>query len=203
MQSTEFSFRALERPDFALLGAWLARPHVRKWWKHDPSPEAVEKDFAEGVDGIDPVEYFIVSFAGREMGFMQRYVMADNPEWLSALSVVQCAPDALGFDYFIAEPDMIGRGIGTAMIGEFIARTWDRHPEATTIIVDVDPNNPASWRALEKNGFVRVWEGELEIDDPDDQGPTVVFRLSRDSRARAVPASIATPMPTPTVTPIA
>lgn len=174
-----FTFRLLERSDFPLLGEWLGRPHVRTWWKHDP--EAVEADFGEGVDRIDPVEYFIVSLDGQQMGFIQRYVMGDNPHWLKALDVIDCPAAALGMDYFIADPNLTGRGIGTAMIGAFLTDTWRHYPNAPMIVVDVDPDNPASWRAIEKNGFIHVWEGELELDDPDDQGPTVVFRLLRSS----------------------
>ena len=41
--------------------------------------------------------------------------------------------------------------------------------------------------ALERLGFERVWEGDLEAEDPADAGPAVVYVLSRptDSSSQA------------------
>lgn len=114
-----FTFRRLQRADLPMLGEWLARPHVQKWWLHDPAPEAVEADFGGRADGTEPTEYFIVSLDEQEMGFVQRYRIGDYPEWIRALQVIDCPPDAVGIDYFISEPGLVGRGIGTAMIGRF------------------------------------------------------------------------------------
>ena len=84
-------------------------------------------------------------------------------------------------DYFIADPTLVGQGLGTAMIEEFLENRWRRYPDATCSIVDVDPANPASWRALEKNGYRGVWEGRLDVVDPRDQGTCRVYRLDRPS----------------------
>jgi aminoglycoside 6'-N-acetyltransferase len=39
--------------------------------------------------------------------------------------------------------------------------------------------NVASWRALEKAGFERIFAGPLESDDPSDSGPAFVYALRR------------------------
>ncbi len=54
-------------------------------------------------------------------------------------------------------------------------------------MVDVDPANRRSWRALERLGFERVWEGDLDAEDPADAGPAVVYVLARptDSSSQA------------------
>ena len=46
-------FRPLERTDFDLLAAWLAEPLVARWWNHETSPEALERDFGPTIDGND------------------------------------------------------------------------------------------------------------------------------------------------------
>jgi aminoglycoside 6'-N-acetyltransferase len=163
----EFIFRRLTRNDFALLSTWLAREHVRKWWKHDPSAEAVEDDFGGGVDGTDHVGYFIVALAGQPIGFIQHCVLSNEPDWYRALQVVSAPPDAMTIDYFIGEAELVGRGIGTAMIGAFIDETLAAYPNCPMMVVDIDPQNRPSWRALEANGFTHVWTGVLEIDEPD------------------------------------
>lgn len=172
-------FRPLRRDDFSTLCTWLARPHVREWWQHDPSPASVETDFGPGVDGDDPVEYFIVAIDGAECAFIQSCQLHDEDEWWNALQVVSAPRDAFTIDYFIAEPTRIGRGHGTTMIGAFLADRWRRYPDATCSIVDVDPANAPSWRALENNGYHAVWEGELDLSDPRDQGPTRIYLLER------------------------
>jgi aminoglycoside 6'-N-acetyltransferase len=177
--ANRFTFRPLRRDDFSMLGDWLARPHVREWWHHDPSPASIDEDFGPGVDGDDPVEYFVVSIDGAECAFIQSCQLHDEDEWWSALQVVTAPRDAFTVDYFIADPSMLGTGLGTAMIGTFLADRWRRYPDATCSIVDVDPDNPPSWRALEKNGYRALWEGELDLSDPRDQGISRVYRLER------------------------
>jgi aminoglycoside 6'-N-acetyltransferase len=177
--ASRFGFRPLSRDDFPTLGDWLARPHVRAWWHHDPTPASVEEDFGPGVDGEDAVEYFVVSIDGDEAAFIQSCQLHDEDEWWSALQVVNAPRDAFTVDYFIADPSLVGKGIGTAMIETFLANRWRRYPDATCSIVDVDPANPPSWRALEKNGYRAVWEGELDVGDLRDQGPCRVYMLER------------------------
>ena len=188
------TFRPLTRADFDQLGTWLSRPHVERWWKHEWTPEALEADFGGATDGVEPTEHFVVQLDGRDIGLIQRYFIGAYPEWLHALRVVGAPPTAIGIDYFIGELDLVNRGIGTAMIGAFLERTWREYPEATEVFVDVDPENRASWRAIERNGLTFEWEGELESDDPSDQGTAWVFRLHRPSATMATP----TPMTVPT-----
>jgi aminoglycoside 6'-N-acetyltransferase len=69
-------------------------------------------------------------------------------------------PDALSVDYLVGEPDMRGRGLAVAMISRVSA--------GADVIVPVAAGNVASWRALERAGFVRVAEGDLEPDNPID-----------------------------------
>ncbi len=175
----DISFRALRRSDFALLGIWLARPHVERWWRHDPAPDAVEADFGGGVDGTDPIDYFIVVIGGVDRGFIQRCQFRDEPVWLAALQVVEALPEAAGIDYFIGDADRVGRGIGTAIVEAFLPDTWCRYPDAPMLLVDVDAENVASWRILEKNGFTRIWAGQLDTNEPAAGETTWIFRLDR------------------------
>jgi aminoglycoside 6'-N-acetyltransferase len=82
-------------------------------------------------------------------------------------------------DYFVGEPDMRGRGIGAGMIAALVARTWPAYPDAGEIIVPVAAGNAASWRALERAGFVRIGEGELEPDNPIDPPDHVIYAIHR------------------------
>lgn len=177
-------FRPLTHADLGMLGEWLARPHVRRWWQHDPSPEAVDEDFGPSLDGRDPTSLFVILLDERPIGMIQRYRIADNPEWIETLSVVELPEAAIGIDYLIGEEDLTHRGVGTAMIAAFVARSWTEEPEATAIIVDVDPENRPSWRVLERAGFLRIWTGDLDAPDPRDAGPAHIYRLDRTPSLR-------------------
>lgn len=160
-----------------MLANWLAEPHVRRWWQHDPA--AVESDFGPAIDGSDPTRYFVVLEGTRPVGLIQSYRIGDHPEWMSALRVVKADPDTVGIDYLIGEVDSIGRGLGTAMIRRFVDQVWRDYPFALAVVVAVQQDNPRSWRALEKAGFRRMWSGELESDDPSDSGPNHLYELKR------------------------
>ena len=175
-----FNFRHLTRADFPLLGGWLAQPHVARWWNHDNSPQAMEADFAAVIDRLDPADVFIVSYGNRPIGLLQRYTFADNPGYITDLAALIEAPGAaLSIDYFIGEPDLIGRGLGSAMIRAAVDAIWRDYPNAPSIIVPVASANVASWRALEHAGFTLVATGWQPPDNPIDDGDHRVYRIER------------------------
>jgi hypothetical protein len=50
--------------------------------------------------------------------------------------------------------------------------------------------NIASWRALERAGYVRVRAGMIDSDDPSDAGPAFVYACYRDTdRVEASPVT--------------
>ncbi len=59
------TFRPLRREDFGLLAGWLTEPLVARWWNHDTTPQAIERDFGGAVDGREPTEVCIASVGER------------------------------------------------------------------------------------------------------------------------------------------
>jgi len=172
-------FRPLRREDFSLLSRWLASPHVHRWWNEPNDLESIESGYGAAIDARDPTEVLIVEHGGEPIGLIQRYLIDENPEWKRSLEVAEIPAAAAGIDYLIGEEGLIGRGIGTEMIGLFVADTWQRYPEIRAIAVAVQQENRRSWRVLEKTGFRRVWAGTIESDDPSDEGPSYVYLRDR------------------------
>ena len=165
--------RPLTRDDFPMLARWLAEPLVARWWNHETSPEALEHDFGAAIDGREPTEVLVALLDGRPFGLVQRYPIAAYSDYLEELSaLISVPPGAHSIDYLIGEPDLRRHGIGTAMIEAAV------RPVAADVIVPVAAGNRASWRALERAGFERVAEGELEPDNPADPRDHYVYRLS-------------------------
>lgn len=175
-----FSFRRTSRADFALLVGWLTDPDVHRWWHHETSPEALERDFGPVIDGEEPAEDFIALVDGGPIGLIQRCRWEDYPEELAALSaIVEVPAEAMTIDYLIGVASLRGRGVGTALIASFVEKLWLDAPATSTILVPVAAGNIPSWRALEKAGFRRIASGDLEPDNPIDPPLHHVLRLDR------------------------
>ena len=173
-------FRRTTRADFPLLARWLGSPHVARFWNHETTPEAIERDFGGSVDGTEPMFDFIVEDAGVPVGFMQRSLIWDYANEQQELITLSDAPrDALTTDYFIGEVATTGKGIGTRMIQEFTELCFADCPSASAIIVPVIAGNPASWRALKAAGYERIAEGHIPPDNPVDDGWHVIYRRDR------------------------
>jgi aminoglycoside 6'-N-acetyltransferase len=161
------------------MAAWLSHPHVGKWWREASDIASVEASYGPMIDGTDPTEGFIVVSDGQPLGFIQRYLLADNPQWQQVVAVGVGVIPGLGIDYFIGDEAMTGHGYGPEMISMLVAEAWATYPDIPAVVVDVLQDNRASWRALERAGFRRVWDGVLESDDPSDQGLCYLYLLSR------------------------
>ena len=177
---SELSFRRLARADFPLVARWLQAPHVARWWNHETSPAALERDFGPSIDGDDPADIFIASQRARPIGLIQRYTFADNPDWAAEVATLVPVPAAAwSMDYFVGEAALLRSGLGSAMLAALVRATWDDDPRASAVIVPVVEANVASWRALEKAGFRRVAQGPLTPDNPADDALHVVYRIDR------------------------
>ncbi|WP_417068447.1 GNAT family N-acetyltransferase [Niveibacterium terrae] len=74
---------------------------------------------------------------------------------------------------FALSPNFWGRGLGTELVGEIVAAAW-RRPQLEEILATLDPDNAASVKALEKNGFIHV---QTEVGD--DGLPSAWYGLLR------------------------
>ena len=180
-------FRELERGDFPLLAGWLGAPHAAaaEWGTVPASPAGVEAEFGAGVDGRDPTEAFLVCEGGRPIGLIQCCALGEERRYMRDLSMIDPHPAAAGIDCLIGEPDRVGRGVGTEMIRQFTAGLWERRPAAPSVMAAVLADNPASWRALEKAGFTRIWSG-LALSDYQTQEPTYITACSAPPALRGL-----------------
>ncbi|MGW5480662.1 GNAT family N-acetyltransferase [Streptomyces sp. NPDC004008] len=176
----EITWRRIEEQDFPLLRMWLQQPHVKRWWHHETTAEAVARDFGPAVRGEEPSEDLLAFLEGRPVGLVQRSRLGDYPEYLAELAAIVPVPDgAMTIDYLIGDPRQTGQGIGTAMVHSVIMRTWTEHPAAPCVLVPVVAANRPSWRALERAGLRRVGVGELEPDNPVDDWTHYLYRVDQ------------------------
>ena len=173
-------FRELTEDDFGMLAEWLGRDHVQAWWRDPSSLSSVEEKYRPRVLGEAPTEVFVVRFEGDDVGIIQRYRIADHPEWVEILA---CAGfDAIGsagIDYLLGNPEVVGRGVGTEMIRRFTDKLFAELGDVTSVAVTPQAANVASCRVLEKAGYERRWVGMLDSDDPSDSDEAALYVLTR------------------------
>jgi RimJ/RimL family protein N-acetyltransferase len=153
------SFRALERSDFPLLQRWLSEPHVNAWWHDALDLAGLEQKYGRRIDGIEPTHVFIIEHESRPIGWIQWYRWSDYPKHAAKL---QAEPNAAGIDLSIGEVSVVGKGIGSSAIREFILNVVSVEPGITAIVTDPEERNGRSCRAFEKAGFIPVRTVELE-----------------------------------------
>ncbi|MCS5497857.1 acetyltransferase [Cnuibacter physcomitrellae] len=176
----DLTWRPLAAGDLPLLAEWLREPEVARWWNHEHSTEAVQRDFGASVRGEEPGEDLVVSLDGRPIGLLQRSVIADYPDDLAEFAAIVDVPDgAVELDYLIGDASLRGRGLGSRLIAEAVESTWAAYPAASAVLAAVVSANAASWRALEKAGFRRMAEGPMEPDNPIDDPLHYVYRIDR------------------------
>ena len=190
------SWRPLTAEDLPVLADWLREPQVARWWNHESTPEALERDFGASTRGEEPGEDLLVSLDGRPIGLLQRSVIRDYPEDLAEFAALIEVPDgAIMLDYLIGDAALRGHGLGSRMIAAAVEDTWRSYPDAAAVLVAVVAANVASWRALEKAGLQRIAEGAMSPDNPIDDPLHYVYRVDRPNAGGSSRAGRKTEVP--------
>ena len=142
--------------DLPLVREWLLRPHVRRWWDEegDPTyPEAEIKGRLAAIRHEDPTDHFVMEIDGRPVGDIQSYRIQDHPDWRAQIGIDE---PAFGIDVYIGEPDLIGRGVGPALIAAFLRDVAFPRYSVDLCVLDPTRSNTSAIRAYEKVGFVFI-----------------------------------------------
>jgi aminoglycoside 6'-N-acetyltransferase len=169
----DVSFRPLTAADLPLLHRWLNEPGVVRWWEGDDvSWEAVARDYDPAASGS--TEHWVAVVDGRDVGWIQCYPAADEPDETDAWWALGASRRAAGIDYLVGAPGDRRRGLGSAVIRAFVDDVvFARHPEWDQACAGPYEANVASWRALEKAGFRCL--GRID----DDAGPCKLMAKDR------------------------
>lgn len=173
-QTHSISFRPLQEADLPRLHVWLRREHVKRWWRDSRTLAETSAHYLPALRGEDPTDHYVIVVDGRDAGMIETYLVSDHPQWEA---IVEVGEGVAGIDLLIGEEDLVGRGLGAAVLREF-ARAYVRAP---VVVAAVDEQNRRSWRAFEKAGFRHVRDVE------EDGRPHRLMRLEL-----AQPSEIAT-----------
>ena len=136
-----YSFRPGTHADIPLLRRWRAQPHVIEWWG-EPEVEDPEEVLADAR-----VAMWIVEHAGRPFAYAQDY----NPHNWDPHPFSHLPSGSRGIDQLIGEPDMVGRGHGSAFVRQHVERLFAAG--APAVGTDPHPDNARAICAYRKAGF--------------------------------------------------
>ncbi len=169
-------FRPLCRADLPALLRWLSDPDVSRWYSEgELSLENLERQYGPGIDGLDPVDQYVVRIDGQDAEYIQAYVIDDEPDYVRQLEV---EPGAVGIDMFIGEPAIRGRGWGAPVLRTFVDRIVFGTMRAPIAIIAPDPANERAIHVYAKAGF--RWRKTVPIvdDQPWNTGDEYVMTMS-------------------------
>jgi aminoglycoside 6'-N-acetyltransferase len=170
---TVVTLRVMAEADLTLVGAWLAQPHVARWWTTDTTAGAELDRYRARVRGDEPRTRMLVVVEGAAaVGWCQWYRWEDYPREATAMAA---RPGEVGIDYAIGEPTGLGRGVGTATIAALVAEAR-RHVPRCGVLVDPDASNLASRAVLERNGFALVAVRAVATEPS--TAPRAIYRLA-------------------------
>jgi len=157
--SRTYTFRSDVRSDIALLDTWLRTPEVARWWG---APDEQAALLLADLDEPRMVMQ-IVCLDGKPFAYAQNYEVHAWPQpHFDALP-----PGARAIDAFIGEPEMIGRGHGSAFLRVLALRL--KAEGAPAVAIDPKVENLRARRAYENAGF-RV-DAMVETEE----GPSVLM----------------------------
>lgn len=147
------AFSELAVSDLPDVARWHGQPHVAEWFKGSPrTAEAAADHYGPRLRGESPTRMWRVDVEGRAAGYVQAYPVGAYADY----AALTADPDAVGFDYVIGEPDLVGRGWGPAMLWSFLRDALcAAYPGAPRFIASPDHRNRRSLRALDLLGFSR------------------------------------------------
>ncbi|HEY3718622.1 MAG TPA: GNAT family N-acetyltransferase [Roseiarcus sp.] len=168
-----YCFRPVRSDDLPLLRVWLRTPEVARWWG-DPDEQAalLEEDLAE-----PNMVMRIVSLDGKPFAYAQDYDVHGWPQDHFA----RLPPGSRAIDSFIGEPEMIGRGHGSAYLRLLAARL--RAEGAPVVAIDPAVDNMRARRAYEKAGF----SGDRIVETSEALAVLMIFEPQRPRYERSRP----------------
>ncbi len=153
-------------PDAERVHAWMHAPHVARTWHQAWSPAAWRAELATQLGGDHSLPC-VVGVEGRDVGYVEIYrVLRDT-----LAATYPHDPHDLGVHIALGELDMIGRGAGSALLGDIARGLLAADANCVRVVAEPDVHNAASVGAFAKAGFVR----DREVGLPSKNSALMVF----------------------------
>lgn len=168
------SFRMLKEEDLDLMNKWLNTNFVTEWYNKSGSSYAEVLDkYLPRIKGEQPVYSYIITNNNIAIGYIQRYMIKDFPDYSMHVDTEE---KAVGIDLFIGEDKYIHKGLGSIIITKFLQKFVFTRSEIDCCIIGPEPKNKAAIRVYEKVGFKYF----KTIQVPDEEESEYLMKIYRD-----------------------
>ena len=147
-----YAFQPMTSDHLPMIQRWLETPEVVRWWGEPDEQYALVSGDLDHPD----MDQFIVAADHHPFGYIQCYAL---PTWNQGFSLQPTA--TRGIDQFIGEPEIIGRGHGSAFILRFSDSLLTSG--VPRIVTNPDPDKTRAVHAYAKAGF----QSDRVIETPD------------------------------------
>lgn len=147
----EIQFRSLTEDDFKLLHTWLNQPLVREFYQKVPITLAeVADEYRPRLAPQWPARCFIAMFHEEPFAYLQTYTLAAWPEYAALLQL----DHGVSIDFYIGEPSCLGRGLGQAMLRQFLDQVlWVLYPAESRCYLAHSASNHRALKASKASDF--------------------------------------------------
>lgn len=144
-----FRFVPVTPADMPLLRRWLSTADAQAWWG-EPGEEI--RLIFEGEASGESSGHIVHGSQG-PFAHVQSWPCGGQPDEaiLEEPWVADQSPETLGVDITIGEPDLLGKGLGSAAVAAFCAKLFAKR--ARRLVIDPDASNLRAVRACEKAGY--------------------------------------------------
>ena len=173
------TFRLMTDDDLGQMKQWLEDPDVAPWYGSDSTDlEALRREYGGVIRGEDAARGYIIQVDGQDVGYIQCYVIDDEPDYARQIQVDK---GAVGIDLFLGDPAVRNRGLGAVVIRALLDQVVFGEMNAPVAIIAPEPGNTRAIRAYEKAGF--AWQKTVYIVDesPSNTGHEYVMRQTREA----------------------
>lgn len=161
------TLRPARPDDLEAMHAVLSDPRATRWWSTPPHRTLAQtRDWLAGMiaNGPDHPD-FVIERDGRVIGKAGFYAMPD-----------------VGY---ILHPDAWGQGLATEAVAAAVDHVF-RTRDIDTLTADVDPENAASIRLLERLGFIKTGFAARSWNVGGEWKDSLYYSLTRTDRAMRV-----------------
>jgi aminoglycoside 6'-N-acetyltransferase len=148
------TFSALAEDDLPRLARWLNAPHLRRFFQPEPTTlEEVSAKYGPRIRGEVRTHCSLAMLDGAPFGYLQCYRIADWPDWQAVVET----SEGISIDLFIADPELIGRGLGRRMLAGYVESVaFPLYPDERLCWIGHEVENVAALACSEACGFVAV-----------------------------------------------
>lgn len=144
------SFLPFKEIHLLSLREWLQKNHIKKVWQESEDQNELKEKYLVKHPRRG-IKSFVIDLGGTVIGYIQYYnaYKIGDGWWENE------KPGTYGIDIMIGEESLLGQGLGTQIIKQFIEFLRSQEASVQSIIIDPEPENKRAIRSFEKAGFVK------------------------------------------------